>query len=185
MRKLLTLATLAMMICVFATSCGKDEDKDTWSQYEKYRKANIAFFDEQQTLTDADGKPFYTKLAPDWNRTAEILIHYFNDRSETAGNLVPMLTSTCAVKYRGQLYNGAVFDSTSNALNQTVNMTVGKAITGVQIALMDMHVGDSARVVIPYNLGYGGVTTYTGIPPYSTLVFDIKLTDIPYYEIRP
>lgn len=185
MRKLLSIAALAIMAGAIFSSCNSDEEKNTWKQYEKYRKNNLAFFEEQKELTDADGKLFYTPLTPSWNQTAQILIHYFNDRSETEGNLTPMLTSTCALKYRGRLYNDVAFDSSYNAINQTVNMRPADLIGGMQIALLNMHVGDSARVVIPYYLGYGSVTTYTGIPPYSTLVFDLKLTDIPYYEIRP
>lgn len=49
---------------------------------------------------------------------------------------------------------------------------------------MNMRVGDSARIVIPYNLGYGSSNSGV-IKPYSTLVFDLKLVDIPYYEVRP
>ena len=57
-------------------------------------------------------------------------------------------------------------------------------IEGWKIALVNMRVGDSVRVVIPYKLGYGASGS-GAIPPYSTLVFDMKLVDIPYYEVRP
>ena len=50
-------------------------------------------------------------------------------------------------------------------------------ISGWQIALTDMRVGDSCRVVIPADQGYGVQSTGI-ILPYSVLVFDIKLTDI-------
>ena len=47
-----------------------------------------------------------------------------------------------------------------------------------------MNVGDSVEIIIPYNMGYGG--SQTGIiKPYSTLIFNLKLVDIPYYEVRP
>ena len=37
-----------------------------------------------------------------------------------------------------------------------------------------MHIGDTWRIYVPAALGYGSVTK-TGIPAYSTLVFDITL----------
>lgn len=45
-----------------------------------------------------------------------------------------------------------------------------------------MRVGDSAQVVIPYLEGYG-VSGSGSILPFTTLVFNIKLVDIPAYEI--
>ena len=47
-----------------------------------------------------------------------------------------------------------------------------------------MHIGDSVRVVIPYNVGYG--TTADGsVKAYSNLEFDLKLVGIPFYETKP
>ncbi len=42
---------------------------------------------------------------------------------------------------------------------------------------MHMHCGDYWKIYIPYGLGYG--TSATGaIPGYSTLIFEINLTEI-------
>ena len=45
-----------------------------------------------------------------------------------------------------------------------------------------MHVGDSCKIIIPYNLGYGSTSRGTVIKAYSMLEFDIKLVDIYRYE---
>lgn len=117
-----------------------------------------------------------------------MLIRYLNDRSKTEGNLSPLLTSTVDVKYIGRLYNGVPFDSSFRNVasygDSLMRTTPGSLIQGWTIALMNMRVGDSARIVIPYNLGYGSSNSGV-IKPYSTLVFDLKLVDIPYYEVRP
>ena len=115
-------------------------------------------------------------------------MRYLNDRSKTVGNLSPMLTSTVDVKYIGRLYNDVPFDSsftnTASYGDSLFRTTPGEVIQGWTIALMNMRVGDSARIIIPYMLGYGASGSGS-IPPYSTLVFDVKLVDIPYYEVRP
>ena len=92
------------------------------------------------------------------------------------------------MKYIGRLYNDVPFDSsylqTASYGDSLFRTQPSSVIQGWTIALLDMRVGDSARVVIPYNLGYGSSGSGV-IPPYSTLVFDMKLVDIPFFEVRP
>lgn len=188
MKNLLKFAFIALFTAALATACNSDDEDnpdDIWSRYERQRVVNEEFYNQQKELKDADGKPFYQTVVPSWNASAEILIHYFNDRAETAENLVPMWNSTCAVKYLGRLYNDVAFDSSYNEVNQLRNFQPSEVITGWAIALMDMHVGDSARIVVPYPMGYGSSITNASIPPYSTLVFDMKLQDITAYEFLP
>ena len=184
LRFFFTLIVLSVTATVFVTSCN---DNDTWNDYKDWREANVAFFEEQKFMME-DGGNVYQSVNPAWNPTAGILMRYLNDRSKTVGNLSPMLTSTVDVKYIGRLYNDVAFDSsytnTASYGDSLFRTTPGSVIQGWTIALMNMRVGDSARIVIPYVLGYGA-SGQGSIPPYSTLVFDVKLVDIPYYEVRP
>lgn len=184
--RILIEAMGALALVASMTACNDDDNTDTWERYAEWRDANNAFFEEQQYLI-VDGRNYYTTLSPAWNTSAQILIRYFNDRSKTEGNLSPLLNSTVDVKYIGRLYNDVPFDSsyTNHTYGDSIFRTrVNSVIDGWTIALQDMRVGDSARVVIPYTLGYGA-QSLSAIRPYSTLVFDIKLVDIPYYEVRP
>lgn len=183
-RILLPLIAMAIM-AVTLIACN-DKDENTWDDYKEWRDLNDAFFKEQQ-FKIVDGANYYQTLTPAWNTSAQILIRYFNDRKLTEGNLSPLLNSTVDVKYIGRLYNGEPFDSSyTMTLNgdSIYRTAVNSLIEGWTIALQEMRVGDSVQVVIPYSLGYGSKTTGV-IKPYSTLVFDIKLVDIPYYEVRP
>ncbi|WP_115462465.1 peptidylprolyl isomerase [Winogradskyella aurantiaca] len=51
-------------------------------------------------------------------------------------------------------------------------------VAGFKEAMLNMKVGDKARVFIPYYLGYGESGNPPVIPPRSNLVFDIELTSI-------
>ena len=143
---------------------------------------------QQAARTNDDGTPYYKTVVPDWDAGAYVLIHYFNDRNATASNLSPLYTSTVDVKYKGQLYNDITFDSsyTQTAYGDSIYRTqLRNVISGWAIALMDMNVGDSCEVLIPYQQGYGSTGSYGGdvsIYPYSNLKFHIKLVDIPGYE---
>ena len=196
MKNLRLLPLIAFTMCCFGvatTACNSDDDdrsdkqqSQIWDKYSDWRERNNAFFTSQRDSLDADGKLFYQVLYPTWNPQAEILIHYFNDRAETAGNLQPMLTSTCDIIYYARQIDGTPADS-SYAMTTygraIARLKPQRTIQGFAIALMDMHVGDSVQIVVPYTLGYGSSTNYS-FPPFTTLVYNLRLVDIPYYEIN-
>jgi len=180
--RLLPLAFIA--VAGLLSSCD-DDNQTTWEQYKEWRQTNIDFYEEQKYLITPSGENYYNTITAPWNSGAEVLIKYLNDRSKTEGNLSPMLTSTVAVKYIGRLYNGEAFDSSYSVKPDSVFTTqLTSVISGWTLALQYMRVGDSARVVLPYGQAYGS-TGSGAIPPYSTLVFDIKLKDIVDYEEKP
>lgn len=174
---------LVAATAVVAVACD-DDSQTTWEEYAEWREANVAFYEEQQYMMSPSGENEYSTLTAQWNTNAQVLIKYLTDRALTQGNLSPLLTSTVKVKYIGRLYNGTAFDSSYLNTDSLYETGLTSVISGWTIALQDMRVGDSARVVIPYSQGYGSSGSGS-IPPYSTLVFDIKLVDIPYYEVRP
>lgn len=164
-------------------SCNLDNGE--WDKYEDWRKINENWFVEQQNRIDDNGSKYYTTLSPDWDITQSVLIHYFNDRKLTEGNLSPLYTSTVDVKYKGYLYNGEPFDSsytkTAAYGDSIYRVQCNQVIQGWIVALEDMRVGDSCEVVIPHSMAYGAQESGI-IKPYSALRFHIKLVDIPFYE---
>lgn len=186
MTKIFKSVLLVCAVSMSFISCDKDDN--VWDDYKTWRIANEEFFDEKRFLIEPDGRNKYETLTPSWNTSAHILIRYLNDRSKTVGNLSPMLTSTVDVKYIGRLYNGVPFDSsyrmTASYGDSLFRTKPSDVIQGWTIALLNMRVGDSAEIVIPYNLAYGSSGSGV-IKPYSTLVFNVKLADIPFYEVRP
>lgn len=181
MKKILYAAVALVTSCIAMSSCGDSDN--SWEEYTQWRNTNYAWYLACKDST-VNGVKYYQELAPSWSPKSGVLIHYFNDRSQTVGNLQPMLTSTVAVKYKGMLYNGVTFDSTTVATADSVrSFELTGLIEGWQIALQDMRVGDTCEIVLPYTVGYG-VNGTTGISPYSTLKFGLKLVDIPAYEIR-
>ncbi|MDE5837457.1 MAG: FKBP-type peptidyl-prolyl cis-trans isomerase [Paramuribaculum sp.] len=183
MKKIIIFASLLIAAVVGVSSCS---DESTWDTYKDWRETNEQFYQEQKSLKNPDNTPFYTALNPNWLPNSGVLIHFFNDRSLTAGNLVPLVTSTVDVKYKGWLCNDVAFDSsyTATTYGDSIFRTIpSQTIVGWQVALTNMAVGDSARVVIPWSLAYGTQSTGS-IAPFSNLVFDIKLVDIYSYETQ-
>ncbi|MCH5328759.1 MAG: FKBP-type peptidyl-prolyl cis-trans isomerase [Coprobacter sp.] len=179
MKKLPCIITLLLVFVAFGCKKDKDdEDSNYWTKYEKWRKANVAFFAEQSD------NPGYNKVYPVWDRTAYILLKYHKRGDESVPS--PYLTSTVDVKYEGRLYDGTVFDSSygQTTYGDSIFRTrISAVIEGWQIALTQMHPGDSCTIIIPSDLAYGEAIQ-GDILPYSALTFDLKLVDIKTYE-RP
>ncbi len=187
MRKFPIYILLAVLAAAFGACGTGGDDSDNWKDYKDWREAGEAFITEQEARTNPDGSPYYTKLVPVWDPEAYVLIHYFNDRELTKGNLSPLFTSTVDVKYYGKLYTDEPFDSSytsTSPADSIYRVKCNGVIEGWSIALEDMRCGDTCEVVIPYQCGYGSASSGSVIKPYSTLVFGIKLVDIPYYEVN-
>lgn len=185
MRKLLPLAGI-LTAAAMLPACNSDDDNSIdLNDFKEWREQNDAWLNEMQQRRNPDGTPYYTTVIPDWNPGAFVLMHYFNDRSETAGNLVPLYTSTVDVRYIGYDCEGERFDSstTVNAYGKlgVARFACNEVIQGWSIAMENMHVGDTAEIIVPYNVGYGASYTST-LKPYSTLRFNVRLEDIYKYE---
>ena len=96
-----------------------------------------------------------------------------------------MSNSTIDMKYHGRLITGEAFDSSylrTQPRDSIFRTKLNNTINGWIIGVSQMHIGDSCTIVIPYLQGYGASGSGSGIKPYSNLIFDVKLVDIPGYE---
>ena len=58
-------------------------------------------------------------------------------------------------------------------------MTLGRTrlIDGWTEGVTGMRVGEKRRLVVPYELAYGAAGRPPQVPPYSTLIFEVELTE--------
>jgi len=83
---------------------------------------------------------------------------------------------TVAVNYVGMLKDGGVQFDSSYDRSQPKQFILGRGqvIQGWDEGIVGMRVGSKRRLIIPPSLGYGN-TYIKGIPPGSTLVFEVEL----------
>ncbi len=88
----------------------------------------------------------------------------------------PVDSDTVVVNYKGTLINGTEFDN-SYKRGEPLTFRLDGVIPGWTEGLKHLKKGGKIELVIPPDLAYGqnGVP---GIPPNSTLVFDVELLDI-------
>ncbi|MFC6669619.1 FKBP-type peptidyl-prolyl cis-trans isomerase [Marinobacterium aestuariivivens] len=97
--------------------------------------------------------------------------------SEGDGGESPTRDSKVRTHYHGTFIDGKVFDSSYDR-GQPAEFPVGGVIAGWTEALQLMTKGAKWRLYVPYKLAYGAQGSPGGIPPYSTLVFDVELLEI-------
>jgi FKBP-type peptidyl-prolyl cis-trans isomerase FkpA len=87
------------------------------------------------------------------------------------GNKVSMM-------YRGTLLNGEEFDGNMDGGSPfEFTLGLGQVIPGWDEGIALMHEGEEYTLIIPWRLAYGERGSGP-IPPFSTLVFDVKLVKI-------
>ncbi len=181
---------------LFLTSCS--ETDDTVDEYADWQKRNEAFVASLASDSlRSSGSQWLRLKSYSLDATAEGApgdYVYVKVISQGEGTDSPMLTDSVRVSYRGRLipsatypegfiFDGTYYSSYNNATNATAKFVMVSSgyetvVSGWVTALLHMHRGDHWRVYIPHQLGYGSQDqSSTGIPAYSTLVFDITLVD--------
>ena len=149
-------------------SCFNDsEDAD----YSNWRNMNQKYLDSIATVTE-NGKLVYTEISPVWDKSFSIWMKWHNNPDENPSYITPLSNSTCHIKYTLTAITGDTLDSSPSYKCIPNNM-----ITGFMAALCNMRVNDTVTAVIPYTAGYGNYGSGS-IPPYTTLVFGIRLDSI-------
>lgn len=98
--------------------------------------------------------------------------------SKAGNGPYPVAGDTVFVEYTGRLLDGTVFDSSVGA-EKPFSFVLGtqSVIQGWEDCIPLLNKGSIARMVIPSDLAYGA-DDYRELKGYSTLVFDVEITDI-------
>jgi hypothetical protein len=81
------------------------------------------------------------------------------------------------VNYKEWRTDGYLVNDTVGVPNREI-LRKGEIVDGLIEGITGMKVGGKRRLIIPPALGYGDQSVGNAIPPNSTLIYDIELTDI-------
>jgi FKBP-type peptidyl-prolyl cis-trans isomerase len=157
-----TLPTSQMEIETYLrTYFAKLQDEKVKNQYKDYMAENEAF------LTNNAKKDSVITLP---SGLQYVIIKEGNGQKPTMNDKVK-------VHYTGKVIDGTVFDS-SYERKEPYEFKVGEVIPGWVEIIQLMPVGSKWRVYIPQELAYGSRGRGGVIQPFSTLIFDMELSEI-------
>ena len=189
------------LFAVFGLASCSEED-DTVEEFPNWQARNDAFFN---SLTDSvlnllELNPARTdwKRIKSWSKSDSIegsnsdyIIVKVIEEGDPA-SATPLYPDPVTLHYLGRLlpsvsypygyvfdqsYYGNYYDDVSKPLQMAIGNSGGNMLVdGFATALQHMRRGDHWMVYIPYQLGYGS-QSQTGVPAYSTLIFDLRLVD--------
>lgn len=198
--KFLKIYSLFLFVAFMGlVSCDETEEA---GEYDNWAARNVAFIDSIANVARADESgDWKVLLAYGMNDTLQWDNQYYvycniirrGDSIESPG-----FSDTVLVNYRGRFIptktdpEGNIFDeSYLGQLDPEVNvpqkLNLSGCVRGWTTAMMRMvkgktrATGDVWRIYVPATLGYDSRTDVSGIPAYSTLIFDLNLVD--FYPI--
>ena len=186
MKNIRILLLLTMSVLFGLTSC---EESSEAGEFDNWQQRNTQFIDSIAAVARAntydDWKVFLAQgldTTKVWDNGYYV---YCRVIEEGCGTAHPLYTDNVLVNYRGRLMpsdtykDGYIFDSSYSgelnpAFNVPVTLPLSGTVEGFCTAVQQMTDGDVWEVYIPYQLGYGAKGS-SGVPAYSTLIFDINL----------
>lgn len=187
MKKNITLL-LSLVLGVFSiVSCEETMEEP---EFGNWKQRNDRFIDSiaQVARANDDGSwRVFLGESIDTLETANDYYVYCKVLESGSATEHPNYNDTILANYRGHLIpsrsysEGYVFDETYKGVfdpevDVPMKLNLSGCVRGWITAVEEMVKGDTWRVYVPYELGYGAESR-NSIPAYSTLIFDINLVD--------
>ena len=148
-RFLLALAVVALSGCDLSTDVADEPTNPATETFASQLQVNIA------TMTKTTAGTYYKDLK-------------VGDGAEVAG------APAVVISYQVFLKDATLISSVT-----AVTQQLGSLIPGLRDAMQGMRPGGERLIVVPSAMGYGNSTTVPGVPPNSTLVFDLLFKGYP------
>ena len=139
----------------------EEKMKEQQAEGEKNKAGNEKFLEENKTKEGV--------------KVTESGLQYIVLKEGTGAK--PTAESKVKVHYHGTLIDGTVFDSSVDR-GEPAEFGVNQVIKGWTEGLQLMSVGSKYKFFIPQDLAYGARQAGEKIKPYSTLVFEVELSEI-------
>ena len=139
------------------------------------QKKQAAYLSKLKDQNTAANQSFFTKLKENKN-VVELPSGLRYEIVKQGDGPAPKPNETVKVHYTGTLIDGSVFDS-SVQRGEPAEFPLDQVIAGWTEGIQKVNKGGKIKLYVPPQLGYGD-DGRPGIPPGSTLIFDVELLDI-------
>lgn len=139
------------------------------------QKKQAAYLGKLKTKNQGVNSDFFTKLKEN-KAIVELPSGLRYEITKPGTGPAPKATETVRVHYVGKLIDGTEFDS-SVKRGEPAEFPLDQVIPGWTEGIQKMTKGGKIKLYVPPHLAYGD-DGRPGIPPGSTLIFDVELLDI-------
>lgn len=164
---------------ISTAAAGKDSpyelDKIGPKMDEFMQKKQQAYLGKLKNKNLAVNTDFFTKLKEN-KAVVELPSGLRYEIVQKGDGPAPKATDTVKVHYTGKLIDGSVFDS-SVQRGEPAEFPLSDVIPGWTEGIQKMNKGGKIKLYVPPQLAYGD-DGRPGIPPGSTLIFDVELLEI-------
>lgn len=136
--------------------------------------------DIQNTVIEPDNKPADMSKEVNTNNNlnnknnmTDIKDFSFEVLKEGSG-AEAVVNNTTTVQYKGMFVDGKVFDQGEFSFV----LGIGQVVQGFDKGVLGMKVGESRKIYIPSEMGYGSRGAGSAIPPNTDLIFEVTLKSI-------
>ena len=140
-----------------------------------FGRKQAAYLQQLKQMNDVSSAAFFAKLKGDKDVVELPSGLRYKIVSPGTGDY-PKATDTVTVNYSGRLVDGSIFDSSVKHGGKPVDIALDQVIPGWTEGIQKINKGGKIILFVPSGLGYGD-DGRPGIPPGSTLIFDIELLD--------
>ena len=171
---LLTIAIVSFVTVL--SGCTDNTDKqnadkvDLKQERERLEEANRNLVLREKAMIDEYIKNSDKEFVETGTGLRYRIVSQGNDSLIKTGDVVTM-------EYEMRLLNGDLLYSSDNDGLKTFEVGHGGVESGLEEAVLYMHQGDEAEVIIPAYLAYGLIGDGNRIPPRSIIVYNLKIID--------
>lgn len=169
----------ALVKGMLAAAGGKDTPYDMEKigpMVDQYmQKKQDAYMTKLKEKALAENMAFFTKLKENKN-VQELPSGLRYEIVQQGTGPFPKAEDNVKVHYKGTLVDGSVFDS-SIERNEPVTFALKEVIPGWTEGIQKVNKGGKIKLYVPPHLAYGD-SPRPGIPPSSTLIFEVELLEI-------
>lgn len=193
-RNLLKALLFAALACCFASGCKKS---NTYADYVEKEDDLIDGFISRQKIAVTGSMPESEEEWKDGDKDLYYLYSYgksdglyFHLCEKGDGDQTPQANWTAYVRYRGTSLDGTiVYDCTSTVNPDPLSFVIQKDAhghtygRGFQEAVKNLRVGGHCKVIIPFSLANGKLTTVSGVlrsdyENYQPMFYEIWLVGL-------
>lgn len=168
-------AVLSMFFALGICSCDEKADQRSQHADNKQIKDSIENINRKLVFQEKEAiKEYVEKSGKSFVETGTGLRYCIENEGDgeliKTGNLV-------ALDYKLSLLNGDLLDSSEKGEKKVFIVGHGGVESGLEEAVLMLHKGDEAEIIIPSHLAYGLTGDGDKIPHMATLVYKVKVIE--------